>query len=100
MIALLLAIAISANQGSAVQLNFPNEPGVKSVEIAWNNKKVPAFQIEDRWTTILGIDLDTKPGKHAADAFFTMQDGSVEKREAVVEVEAKKYPTTELTVDD
>jgi murein DD-endopeptidase MepM/ murein hydrolase activator NlpD len=99
-IALLVAVIVSANQGSAVQLTFPNEPGVKSVEIAWNNKKVPAFQIEDRWTTILGVDLDTKPGKHPADAFFTMQDGSIEKREAVIEVEAKKYPTTELTVDD
>jgi murein DD-endopeptidase MepM/ murein hydrolase activator NlpD len=100
MIGLLLAIIVSANQGSAVELNFPNEPGVKSVEITWNNKSVPAFPVEDRWTTILGVDLDMKPGKHPADALFTMEDGSVEKREAVVEVEPKKYPTTELKVDD
>jgi len=99
-IAVLLAIVVSANQGTAVQLNFPNEPGVKSVDITWNNKKVPAFQIEDRWTAILGVDLDTKPGNHPADALFTMEDGSVQKREAVVEVQVKKYPTTELTVDD
>jgi murein DD-endopeptidase MepM/ murein hydrolase activator NlpD len=99
-IALLLAIAVSANQGSAVELAFPAQPGVKSVEVAWENKKVPAFLIEDRWTTIVGVDLDAKPGQHAAEALFTMQDGTVEKREAVVEVEAKKYPTTELKVED
>jgi murein DD-endopeptidase MepM/ murein hydrolase activator NlpD len=32
--------------------------------------------------------------------FFTMQDGSVDKREAVIQVEPTKYPTTELKVDD
>src|SRR5438876_2476251 len=100
MIALLLAIAISANQGSAVQLSFPDEPGVKSVEVAWNNKKVPAALVADRWTTILGVDLDAKPGKQTADVLFTMDDGRVDRREAVIEVEVKKYPTTELKVDD
>jgi murein DD-endopeptidase MepM/ murein hydrolase activator NlpD len=100
MIALLVAIVVSANQGSAVELTFPAEPGVKSVEVSWEMKKVPAFLIEDRWTTIIGVDLDAKPGKHPADAFFTMQDGTVEKREAVVEVQSKKYPTTELKVED
>src|SRR5260370_12895792 len=100
MIALLLAIIVSANQGSAVQLTFPDEPGVKSVEIAWDNKKVPAFRVEDRWTTLLGVDLDAKPGKHAANVIFTMQDGTVDNREAAIEVERKKFPTTELKVDE
>jgi murein DD-endopeptidase MepM/ murein hydrolase activator NlpD len=99
-ISVLLAIVVSANQGSAVELTFPAEPGVKSVEVSWEMKKVPAFLIEDRWTTIVGVDLDAKPGKHPADALFTMQDGTVEKREAFVEVRAKKYPTTELKVED
>ena len=87
MIALLLAIAISANQGSAVQLSFPNEPGVKSVEVAWNNKKVPAVLVADRWTTILGVDLDAKPGKQTADVLFTMDDGRTDRREAVIDVD-------------
>ena len=34
MIALFFAIIVSANQGSAVELTFPAEPGVKSVEVA------------------------------------------------------------------
>ncbi len=100
MIALFLALVFSANQGSVVQLTFPDEPGLKSVEIAWDNKKVPAFHVEDRWTTIIGVDLDAKPGKHATPVIFTADDGGVDQREIVIEVVSKKYPTTELKVDD
>jgi murein DD-endopeptidase MepM/ murein hydrolase activator NlpD len=100
MLALLLSLIVSANQGSAVQLTFPEEPGVKSVEVAWDNKKVPAFHVEDRWTTLLGVDLDARPGKHVANVLFTMQDGRVDNREAVIEVQRKKFPTTELKVDE
>ena len=100
MIALLLALTVSANQGSAVQLTIPNEPGVKSVAITWSNKKVPAFRVEDQWTAVLGIDLDSKPGKHTADILFTMQDGHLARREAIIQVTSKKYPTTQLEVDD
>jgi murein DD-endopeptidase MepM/ murein hydrolase activator NlpD len=56
--------------------------------------------VEDRWTTILGVDLDTKAGEHKADVLFTMDDGRVDKREAVIKVVPKKYPTTQLKVDD
>ena len=100
MIALLLALTISANQGSAVQVTIPNEPGVKSVELVWETKKVPAFQVQNVWMTILGVDLDAKPGDHKADVLLTMQDGRVEKRDAMIQVVAKKYPTTELTVEE
>src|ERR1051326_2899815 len=98
---LLLALAVfSANQGSAVQLTFANEPAAKSVEVVWAGRKIPAFLAEDRWTTIVGVDLDTKPGEHKADVLFTREDGSIDKQEAVVKVVAKKYPTTELKVED
>jgi murein DD-endopeptidase MepM/ murein hydrolase activator NlpD len=97
---LLLLAAFSANQGSAVRLTIPNEPGIKSVQVVWAQKKVPAFLIDDVWTTVLGVDLDTKPGSHTADILVTMNDGRKDEREAVVQVLAKKYPTTELTVDD
>src|SRR5205814_2092150 len=71
-----------------------------SVEVVWETKKVPAFRIEDKWTTILGVDLDTKAGEHKASVVFTMEDGRVDKRETVIKVVAKKYPTTQLKVDD
>jgi murein DD-endopeptidase MepM/ murein hydrolase activator NlpD len=93
-------LTFSANQGTAVQITFPDEPGVKSVEVVWDMKKVPLSHIDDTWRAILGVDLDTKPGEHKADVLVTMDDGRVDKRQAVIQVVVKKYPTTELKVDD
>src|SRR5262245_34848504 len=101
MVALLLALgAFVANQGSAVQVTLANEPGVKGVQVVWQNKKIPAFHIQDAWVTVVGVDLDTKAGEHKADVLFTMEDGRVDKREAIIKVVEKKYPTTELKVED
>ena len=99
-IGLFLAIVFSANQGSALRLSIPHEPGVKSIQVTWQNKTVPAFRAKDLWTTIVGVDLDTKAGDHNAEALFTMDDGRIDKRDITVKVIEKKYPTTQLKVDD
>ena len=70
----LMLATYSANQGSAVRLTIPNEPTVNSVEVVWETKKVPAFLQGDAWITILGVDLDAKPGDHKADILLTMSD--------------------------
>jgi murein DD-endopeptidase MepM/ murein hydrolase activator NlpD len=93
-------VVFSADQGSIVQLSFGNEPGVKSVQVNWEGKHVSAYRDGNAWTTLLGVDLDTKPGDHKTDVLVTMEDGRTDKREAVVKVVAKKYPTTELNVDE
>ena len=102
MINLLLAVALaySANQGSAVLVKIPDEPHLKSVQVIWQKKKVPAFHAGDRWTTILGVDLEATPGQHAAEALLTMDDGRVERREIAVNVVARKFPTSQLNVDE
>ena len=97
---LIAAVLFTANQGSVVQLAFPDEAGVRSVEVLWEGKKIPAFHVKDSWTTIVGIDLDAKAGEHHADVLFTMQDGRIDKRDATISVVQKKYPTTELKVED
>jgi murein DD-endopeptidase MepM/ murein hydrolase activator NlpD len=97
---LLALAAVTANQGSAVQLRFPNEPGVAAVEGVWQQKKVPFVRIGDEWVTIIGVDLDVKPGEYNADVSFRFQDGRTEKREAVVDVQSTSYPTTQLTVEE
>jgi murein DD-endopeptidase MepM/ murein hydrolase activator NlpD len=101
MLALLFAAAIfTGSQGSAVQLKLPDEPNLKSVQVIWQKKTVPAFHAGGGWTTILGVDLDAKPGQHPAVAVLTHGNGRVERREIIVRVLAKKYPTTPLNVDD
>lgn len=101
MIALLFAAAVyTTHQGAAIQLKLPNEPHVKSVHVIWQKKTVPAFRVDAMWTTILGVDLDAKAGKHDAEAVVTMDDGRVEHREIIIDVLAKKFPTTPLNVDE
>ena len=94
----LAALVFTAHQGTAVQVKVPNEPGVKSVQVVWEKKTVPAFRAGEAWTTILGVDLDAKPGAHVAKAVLTMEDGRVERREIAIDIEAKKYPTEPLKV--
>lgn len=94
------AVIFSANQGSALQLTFPHEPGVRSVEVVWEGKKIPAFRVQDAWTTVVGVDLDVKPGEHKAAVMQIMEDGRVETRDAIIKVIEKKYPTTELKVEE
>jgi len=99
--ALLLALAVfTASQGGVVQLTFPDEPGVKSVDVDWQKKKVPFVRIQERWMTVIGVDLDLKPGEQTAEVLFTMEDGRVDRREAIIKVEPTSFPTTELKVED
>jgi hypothetical protein len=97
---LLAAVIFSANQGSAVRLTVPQEPGAKAVQVVWEKKKIPAFRIDDGWAAIVGVDLDAKAGEHTVNVLLTMEDGRVNTRDLVVKVVAKKYPTTQLRVAD
>lgn len=94
----LAVLAFTAHQGTAVQVKVPTEPGVKSVQVVWQKKTVPAFRAGDGWTTILGVDLDAKAGEQTAEAVMTREDGRVERREVTVDVESKSYPTEPLKV--
>jgi murein DD-endopeptidase MepM/ murein hydrolase activator NlpD len=97
---MLLLAAITANQGGAVKLEFPNEPGVVAVEAEWQQKKIPLVRMNDEWVSIIGVDLDVKPGEYKADVSFRFQDGRTEKRETLIDVQSTAYPTTQLTVED
>jgi murein DD-endopeptidase MepM/ murein hydrolase activator NlpD len=68
------------------------------MEIEWRSQKVPFVRVEGKWVTVIGVDLDMKPGDHTSDVRVLMQDGRVENREVVVSVKSISYPTTELKV--
>ncbi len=97
---LLAAVVYTANQGSAVQVKVPNEPHLKTVQVIWRTKKVPAFREGDDWTTILGVDLDARPGEHQAEALLTRDEGQVERREISLDVVAKKFPVSRVNVEE
>jgi murein DD-endopeptidase MepM/ murein hydrolase activator NlpD len=94
----LAAVVFTANQGTLLQITFPHEPGMKAVEVQWQTKTVPAVRVNDSWMTVLGIDLDTRDGEHKAAVTVTFEGGRVDKRETLINVVEKKYPTTELKV--
>jgi murein DD-endopeptidase MepM/ murein hydrolase activator NlpD len=94
----LAALVLTTAPGSAIQLKIPNEPRLRSVQVMWQDKTVPAFQAGNVWTTILGVDLDTKPGEHRGEALLTMDDGSKERREITINVVAREFPTRRLKV--
>src|ERR1043166_8455432 len=93
---LFAALVYTASQGSAIPLQLPDEPHLKSVQVIWQKKTVPAFHAGAGWTTILGVDLDARPGEHPAVAVLTRDDGRVGRRKITIRVLAKKFPPQPL----
>ena len=97
MLSLLLA-AVVVGQGQALALSYPAEPGLEGVSVKWSGHSVPFFPQGDRWTTTVGVDLDSRPGEHAVDVTFRYADGRTRVHREPIEVRKGTYPTTELTV--
>jgi murein DD-endopeptidase MepM/ murein hydrolase activator NlpD len=99
MLSLLLA-AWTAGQGQALELSYPAEPGLTSIAVRWSGHSVPFVQDGDRWLTVVGVDLDSRPGDHAVDVTFSYSDGRERVVREPIIVRGEKYPTTELTVEE
>jgi murein DD-endopeptidase MepM/ murein hydrolase activator NlpD len=99
MLSLLLA-GFVASQGQALELSYPAEPGLTGISVRWSGHAVPFVQRDDRWLTMVGVDLDSRPGDHAVDVTFTYADGRTRNHREPIVVRAEQYPTTELTVEE
>ena len=93
-----LATALVAAQGQAVQLEYAGEAGLASVHIVWNKRQIPFAQSEDRWFTVVGVDLNTAPGDYPAAVTFTYADGHARTLTETVTVKSRDFPTTRLDV--
>ncbi|MDE0362374.1 MAG: peptidoglycan DD-metalloendopeptidase family protein, partial [Rhodospirillaceae bacterium] len=96
--ALLFMAALSASQGQALQLEVPHLEGLESVAIEWSERSVPFVRDDDRWFTVIGVDLDTSAGDYPVEVTMAYADGRVVKQPESVEVLGMSFPTTELTV--
>ena len=96
--ALLFMVALSASQGQALQLEVPHLEGLESVTVEWSERDVPFVRDDDRWFTVIGVDLDTSAGDYPVEVTMTYADGRVVTQPESVEVLGKSFPTTELTV--
>jgi murein DD-endopeptidase MepM/ murein hydrolase activator NlpD len=99
MLSLLLTTWV-AGQGQALEMSFPAEPGLTGVTVLWSGHEVPFVHSGDRWLTIVGVDLDSRPGDHAVDVTFAYEDGHTRVVREPVMVNAGRYPTTELQVEE
>jgi murein DD-endopeptidase MepM/ murein hydrolase activator NlpD len=100
MLALSLAIVLVAAQGQAVELGCPDEAGLRNVEARWEGHRVPFVRSGTAWVAVVGVDLDAKPGAHAAVLTFRYEDGHTRTASETVTVQRQQFPTTKLTVED
>jgi murein DD-endopeptidase MepM/ murein hydrolase activator NlpD len=93
----LLAATILAQQGQAVRLSLPDEPGIEKVEIRWQNKTIPYMRAGKEWFTVVGLDLDIKAGSYTGELRVT-KNKAVEVRSVKIVVKAVKFPVEHLKV--
>ena len=96
----LLFAALVTSQGQALELSFPDEPGLAAVEVRWYGHALPFVRRDGRWLTVVGVDLDTAPGDLDAPVTFHYTDGHARVEHEAVKVQSHEYPTTRLTVED
>ena len=94
-----LVAAIAAQQGQAVRLSIPDEPGIEKAEIRWQDKTIPYTRAGKEWVTVIGLDLELKPGNYTGDVRVT-KNGMVERRSVTLNVKAVKFPIQRLEVAD
>jgi len=94
----LLAANLVALQGEAILLEQPDEPGLEAVSARWHDRAVPFVRRADGWFTVIGVDLDVKPGAYSAELELRFADDRLQTRTQSIEVRGKDYPTTALTV--
>lgn len=90
--------ALAIGQGQALRLDVPNEPGLESVTIEWNDQSIPFAKGSAGWFTLLGIDLDASPGRHAAELTRTYDDGRTGHDIQQIDVARRPFKTTRLEV--
>lgn len=94
-----LVAAIATQQGQAVRLSVPHEPGIQKAEIRWQEKTIPYVRLGNEWVTVVGVDLDMKPGTYTGDVRVT-KNGIVDHRSVTLTVKAVKFPLEHLQVAD
>jgi murein DD-endopeptidase MepM/ murein hydrolase activator NlpD len=93
-----LAVAAAIGQGQVLRFDVPDEPGLVSVVVEWQEKQIPFTNNGPEWLTLVGVDLDASPGEHTAELKWTFQDGRVRSETRQVDVAERKFKTTRLEV--
>jgi len=93
------AANLIALQGQALQLTEPDEAGLESAAVRWDDRSIPFARRHAEWRTVIGIDLTAAPGDYPAEVELRFADGRRVTRTHTIAVRGKEFPTTELTVE-
>ena len=89
----------SGSAGPGCSPSIPDEPGIEKAEIRWQDKTIPYTRAGKEWITVIGLDLELKPGSYTGDVRIT-KNGMVERRSVTFNVKAVKFPIQRLEVAD
>jgi len=90
--------ALAVDQGQALRLDVPDEPGLEAVTIEWNGQRIPFAKESAGWFTWVGIDLDASPGVQMAEMTRTYRDGRSRREVRQIDVVERLFKTTRLEV--
>ncbi len=89
-----LLATLMAIQGQALQLDQPHEAGLTSIEASWSDRRIPYVRVDDRWLSVIGIDLNAGEGEYPLEVSLEYEDGRVATRTDLIHVQSKSFPTT------
>lgn len=93
------AAARSMQPGEVVRLTVDTTTPVDTLAVSAFDTAFPAFRVSDTaWQTLVGIDLDVKPGPHTV-SIVTTDAAGVRTTTRRLEVVPKAFPTRRLTVE-
>lgn len=94
--------ARSLQPGEVVVLTIVSSRPLKQVQAKAFGREFRCFEngTTSKWAALVGIDLDTKPGRYAVAIEAVDLEGKAVGAEYPLNVIAKSFPTRKLTVDD
>jgi len=93
--------ARSLQPGEVVMLTMDSTRPLRDVQVRAFDRAFPSFDTADplKWSGLIGIDLDTKPGRYVVNVTGLDVDGKAVTVEYPITVAPKTFATRTLTVD-
>ncbi|MCI0722395.1 MAG: M23 family metallopeptidase [Acidobacteria bacterium] len=88
--------------GEVLRADLTVAKAVESLSLSFGSQKI-VFQPQaktDLWRALVGIDLETKPGRYFLTGSVTFHDGQTVEVEESIQVLPKAFPIQRIAVDD
>jgi len=88
--------------GDIVQVTASSRHPIQQIQASLANQKISFFPDSRRqqWNALVGIDMQTKPGRHTIRGTVGYQDHTSEAFEESLEISPKEFPEERVEVDE